>query len=115
DPAGVDQSIEKSLDMTMNLATEFDADVDIHLHDSGHVGWYTIDKWLDITEEANWKNRSAISHAFCIGEIPEAKAHVLADRLAAQGVSIMSTIPLTKALPPIVLLDQHGVDVHLGC
>jgi cytosine/adenosine deaminase-related metal-dependent hydrolase len=27
----------------------------------------------------------------------------------------MSTIPLTKSLPPIELLDAYGVDVHFGC
>ena len=32
----------------MDIATEFDADVDIHLHDGGHVGYYTTDKWIDI-------------------------------------------------------------------
>ncbi|WP_257349946.1 amidohydrolase [Pseudalkalibacillus decolorationis] len=115
DPAGIDQSIEKSLYMTMDIATEFDADVDIHLHDGGHMGWYTIDKWLDINGDAGWQGRSAISHAFCIGEVSEARARQLANRLAEQKVAIMSTIPLTKSLPPVQLLDQLGVDIHFGC
>ncbi|MCP3740090.1 amidohydrolase [Rossellomorea sp. BNER] len=115
DPAGIDRSIEKSLYETMEIATEFNADVDIHLHDGGHVGLYTIDKWMDFVEEANWQNRSAMSHAFCIGEVPEIQQKALAQRLKENGVSIMSTIPLTKSLPPIELLDDHGVSVHLGC
>jgi cytosine/adenosine deaminase-related metal-dependent hydrolase len=115
DPAGIDRSIEKSLYETMNIAAEFNADVDIHLHDSGHVGTYTIDKWIDMVEQSNWQNRTAISHAFCIGEVPEVKQVELAARLRENGVAIMSTIPLTKSLPPIQLLDDHGVKVHLGC
>ncbi|WP_019375815.1 amidohydrolase [Virgibacillus halodenitrificans] len=115
DPAGIDNSIEESLDMTMDIASEFNADVDIHLHDDGHVGWYTIDKWIDMVENTNWKGKSAISHAFCIGQIPEAKAAQLAQRLHQNQIAIMSTIPLTKTLPPIDLLDRHGVNVHLGC
>ncbi|MBM7585713.1 cytosine/adenosine deaminase-related metal-dependent hydrolase [Bacillus pakistanensis] len=115
DPAGIDRSIEKSLYETMEMAIEFNADVDIHLHDGGHVGYYTIDKWMDFVEEANWQNRSAISHAFCIGEVPEIQQKALAERLKENGVAIMSTIPLTKSLPPIELLDDHGVNVHLGC
>jgi cytosine/adenosine deaminase-related metal-dependent hydrolase len=115
DPAGIDRSIEKSLYETMEIAAEFNADVDIHLHDGGNAGTYTIEKWMDYVEEANWQNRSAISHAFCIGEVPEAQQRALAERLRENGVSIMSTIPLTKSLPPIELLDAHGVEVHFGC
>ncbi|WP_404454765.1 amidohydrolase family protein [Virgibacillus necropolis] len=115
DPAGIDRSIEKSLYKTMDIAAEFDADVDIHLHDGGHMGWYTIEKWLDMAADAGWQGRSAISHAFCIGEVPEVRAHQLAERLAEQKVAVMSTIPLTKSLPPVQLLDKHGVDVHFGC
>lgn len=115
DPAGIDGKIEKSLYETMNIANEFNADVDFHIHDDSHIGWYTIDKWLDIVEQANWKHRSAMSHAFCIGEIPQEKAEELAHRLHNNRVDVMSTIPLTKTLPPIDLLHAHGVDVFLGC
>lgn len=115
DPSGIDQNIEKSLYETMAIAAEFDAEVDIHLHDGGDVGVYTINKWLDIVEETKWKRASAISHAFCIGEIPTLQQQNLANRLMKNNVSIMSTIPLTKSLPPIELLDEHGVSVHFGC
>ncbi|MGP4105957.1 amidohydrolase [Virgibacillus sp. L01] len=115
DPAGIDNSIEKSLHTTMDIAAEFNADVDFHIHDDGHVGWYTIDKWIDLVEKAEWGGRSAISHAFSIGEIPTEKATQLAHRLQKNNIDIMSTIPLTKTLPPIDLLDKQGVNVHLGC
>lgn len=115
DPAGIDKNIEKSLAETMDIANEFNADVDFHIHDDGHVGWYTIDKWMDMVEESNFQNKSAMSHAFCIGDVPQAKSKALAKRLQANRVDVMSTIPLTKTLPPIDLLNAHGVDVFLGC
>jgi len=115
DPAGIDETIEKSLYTTMDIASEFDADTDFHIHDVGHVGWYTIDKWLDIVEDANWQKKGAISHAFSIGDVPTEKAKSLATRLKMNQVDIMSTIPLTHTLPPIDLLDQHDVNVHFGC
>lgn len=68
DPAGIDRNIEKSLYEVMNLSTEFDADIDIHLHDGGHAGLYTIDKFAEMIEEAKWHNRAAVSHAFCLGK-----------------------------------------------
>lgn len=117
DPAGIDNAIEKSLFETMNIATEFNADVDIHLHDGGAVGYYTADKWIDIVEDANYKGRTALSHSFCLGDIPISQQEIVACRLAEQDVAIMSTIPinLKRIIPPIDLLDANGVKVHFGC
>lgn len=115
DPAGIDRNIEKSLYEMMNLASEFNADVDIHLHDGGHVGYYTVDKLAEITEDAKWHNRVAVSHAFSLGEVPLPQQEEIADRLSELGMSIMSTIPITKTIPPIDLLDRKGVQVYLGC
>jgi cytosine/adenosine deaminase-related metal-dependent hydrolase len=115
DPAGIDRNIEKSLYEVMNLAGEFDADVDIHLHDGGHVGFYTVDKLAEMVEDAKWYNRVAVSHAFSLGEVPVSQQEEIADKLSTLGMSIMSTIPITKTLPPIDLLDCKGVNVFLGC
>lgn len=117
DPAGIDAMIEKSLDQVMSIAVEFDADVDIHLHDAGQVGYYTVDKWLDMLEGANYQGRSAMSHAFCLGDVAIGQQEVIATRLSEQQVSIMSTIPINigRTLPPIELLTQYGVPVHFGC
>lgn len=117
DPAGIDNSVEKSLYEIMDIAKEFDADVDIHLHDGGNIGYYTADKWIDIVEVASYKGRTALSHAFCLGDVPVPQQDKIAERLAQQDVMIMSTVPisLNRTLPPIALLDRHGVRIHLGC
>lgn len=115
DPAGIDHNIEKSLYEIMNLATEFDADVDIHLHDRGHVGLYTIDKFTEMVEDANWQNRSAVSHAFSLGDVPISQVEDIADKLSELGISIMSTIPIKNTCPPIDLLDSKGVNIYSGC
>lgn len=117
DPAGIDNAIEKSLFETMDIANEFNADVDIHLHDGGFVGYYTADKWIDIVEDANYKGRTALSHSFCLGDIPVSQQELVATRLAEQDVAIMSTIPINlgRIIPPIDILDAHGVKVHFGC
>ena len=117
DPAGIDNAIEKSLYEVMDIATEFDVDVDIHLHDGGFVGYYTADKWIDIVQDANYKGRTALSHAFCLGDIPVPQQEIVAARLAEQDVAIMSTIPINlgRVIPPIDLLDASGVKVHFGC
>ncbi|WNS77529.1 amidohydrolase [Bacillus sp. DTU_2020_1000418_1_SI_GHA_SEK_038] len=115
DPAGIDRNIEGSLYEVMNLAAEFNADVDIHLHDGGHVGYYTVDKLTEMVEDAKWQNRVAVSHAFGLGEVSTEQAEAIADKLSHQGMSIMSTIPIARSLPPIPILEQKGVNVYLGC
>ncbi|CEG25785.1 amidohydrolase [Bacillus sp. B-jedd] len=115
DPAGIDNNIEGSLYEVMNLAAEFDAGIDIHLHDGGFVGYYTVDKLAEMVEDAKWYNRVAVSHAFGLGEVPIPQQEAIAEKLSATGMSIMSTIPITKTLPPIELLDRKGVKVFLGC
>lgn len=115
DPAGIDHNIEKSLYEVMNLAVEFDADVDIHLHDGGHVGFYTVDKLAELAADAKWHNRVAVSHAFSLGDVPLPQQEEIADKLSNLGMSIMSTIPINRTLPPIELLDRKGVNVFLGC
>lgn len=115
DPAGIDKNIEKSLDAMMELATEFDAGVDIHLHDSGHVGFYTVEKLIELTREAEWQNRVAVSHAFSLGEVAINQQEKIAADLAETGMAIMSTVPITKTIPPIGLLSRSGVKVHFGC
>ncbi|MDN3017029.1 amidohydrolase family protein [Paenibacillus sp. BSR1-1] len=115
DPAGIDHNIEKSLYEVMNLAVEFDADVDIHLHDGGHVGFYTVDKLAELAADAKWHNRVAVSHAFCLGDVPFPQQEEIADKLSDLGMSIMSTIPINRTLPPIELFERKGVNVFLGC
>lgn len=117
DPAGIDQSIERSLNEIMTLAAEFDADVDIHLHDGGMVGYYTADKWIDMVKDAGYRGRTALSHSFCLGDVAIAQQQKIAERLAEEDVAIMSTVPinLNRTLPPIDLLNAAGVRVQFGC
>ena len=117
DPGGIDNAVEKSLYEVMNLATAFDKDVDIHLHDRGHLGTYTYSTWLDLVEENNYQGRSAISHGFSLGDVTEPEQDELITRIVENKMSIMSTIPYgqKKAFPPIDKIRAASGEVYLGC
>lgn len=117
DPAGIDNDIEKSLQLTMDIAKDCQVDVDLHLHDRGQVGFYTMDKWLDMVKEQNYKGRTAFSHAFGISGLPPRLQQQFAKKLGEHDVEIMSTIPISinHQLIPIDLLTKEGVNVALGC
>ena len=117
DPAGVDRNMERSLAEMMDIAVKSDADIDIHLHDPDYLGAYTINKLLNLTEDAGWQNRVAVSHGFGLGGVTLPEAESIADRMAANGVSLISTVPIkaSRTIPPLQALRARGVHVALGC
>lgn len=114
DPASVDQNIEKSLNTIMELAVEANADVDIHIHDPGHLGIFTFQRLAALTEEAGWQGRVTISHALGLADVPVEVQSEMAGLFAQLGIAITSTVPINRATIPIPLLKQKGVSVSLG-
>ncbi|WP_103105691.1 amidohydrolase [Brevibacillus reuszeri] len=114
DPGGVDGDIERSLATMMELAVEADADIDLHLHDPGHLGVFTIKRLAAMTEDAGWQGRVTVSHALGLGDVSPQEAKEVAERLAALGISIASTVPINRPTIPIPLLHEAGVAVMLG-
>lgn len=114
DPATIDQDIEASLVQMMELAVEANADVDLHLHDPGHLGTFTMKRLAALTKQAGWEGRVAISHAFGIGDVSKAEAYDLADILRDAGVSIVTSVPINRQMPPVDVLHERGVEVAVG-
>ncbi|MCK1992291.1 amidohydrolase family protein [Peribacillus muralis] len=114
DPATIDNDIEASLVQLMDLAVEANADVDLHLHDPGHLGTFTIKRLAALTKQAGWEGRVAVSHAFGIGDVSKAEAYDLANILRDAGVSIVTSVPINRQMPPVDLLHERGVEVSVG-
>lgn len=113
DPASIDEDIEKSLQTVMELAVEADADIDLHIHDPGHLGLFTFKRLAALTEEAKWQGRVTISHALGLADVSLGEAGEIAELLAYQGISVTSSVPLGRTIP-IPLLREKGVNVSLG-
>lgn len=111
DPANVDGDIDKSLNTIMDIATNFDSDIDIHLHDSGSLGIFTIKKLIKLVEEAKWQGRVNISHCFCLAHVSSEEASMMAEAMAASGISISSSILIDIPAIPIPMLREKGVKV----
>ncbi|WP_432760121.1 amidohydrolase [Lysinibacillus zambalensis] len=113
DPATIDGDLEKSLQTVMELAVEANADIDLHLHDGGHLGIFTFKRLAALTQEAGWQGRVTISHALAFADISRAEVSEVAELLAKQGISIASSVPIGHTIP-IPLLQEKGVNVSLG-
>ncbi|MCT8977534.1 amidohydrolase [Clostridium sp. CX1] len=111
DPANVDGDIEKSLNTIMDIATNFNSDIDIHLHDGGELGIFTIKRLIKLVEEAKWQGRVNISHCYCLAHISKEEASAVAKAMAASGISISSSIPIDVPVIPIPMLSEKGVKI----
>ncbi|MBI6872909.1 amidohydrolase [Clostridium aciditolerans] len=111
DPANVDGDIDKSLNTIMDIATNFDSDIDIHLHDGGSLGIFTIKRLIRLVEEAKWQGRVNISHCYCLAHVSSEEASMMAEAMAASGISISSSIPIDIPVIPIPMLHEKGVKV----
>ncbi|MEW9096949.1 MAG: amidohydrolase family protein [Clostridiaceae bacterium] len=113
DPATIDNDIEKSLHTMMDIAVEFNSDVDIHIHDGGKLGMYTINRLAQMVEDAKWQGRVNISHAYCMGDSYIEEVRDLADKLASLNISVATTVPIDIPAPPVPLLHERGVKVYV--
>ncbi len=114
DPTFVDENMEKSLQTMVQIAVDFGAGIDIHLHETGESGMKAIKRLADLTEEAGLEGKVTISHAFALAELRKEEAQLIAKRLASLGISIASSVPIGQRSMPIPLLQKEKVNVMLG-
>ncbi|MFT4416348.1 amidohydrolase [Fredinandcohnia humi] len=113
DPATVDNNIEASLVQLMDIAVEGNADIDLHLHDPGHLGTFTMKRLAYLTKQAGWEGRVAVSHAFGLGDVTREEARELGYILKDAGISIVTSLPIGRGVP-VDLLTECGVEVAVG-
>lgn len=113
DPATIDGDIEKSLKITFNLATKYQKEVDIHLHDRGSLGIYEINRIIDYTLASKLQGKVQISHALALGDISGANLSNIAKRLKEADIAINTTVPLGTTALSIPILRNHGVRVNV--
>lgn len=114
DPNSVDGDMETSLQTMVELAVAHKAGIDIHLHESGEKAKQAISRLADLAEEAGLHGKVTISHAFWFANADKSEAEEMAERLAALGMSIASTVPIGRMNMPLPMLHAKGVNVKLG-
>jgi cytosine/creatinine deaminase len=88
--------------------------VDIHLHDFGSLGAFTVEEICARTVALGMQGRVAISHAYGLGDLDADAARRIGATIAAAGVSIMTNAPGDHVFPPVALLRTEGVNVFAG-
>ncbi|UHS58318.1 amidohydrolase family protein [Agrobacterium vaccinii] len=114
DPASFDRDVSGHLDVVFGVAEKHGVDIDIHLHDAGSMGAFTIEEICARTVALGMQGHVAISHAYGLGDLAPDAAHKIAATIAKSGVSIMTNAPGNHTFPPVALLRREGVTVFSG-
>lgn len=114
DPATIDNDIEKSLAAVFELAVKHNVPVDIHLHNPGHLGTYTISRICHHTKEAKWQGKVTVSHAYCLGAVSGWALNSVLDEIAEARVALISSVPVGGPMPSPEELSSRKIDFMLG-
>ncbi|AOF89114.1 amidohydrolase family protein [Sinorhizobium sp. RAC02] len=114
DPASFDRDLQGHLDVVFGVADKRGVGVDIHLHDFGSLGAFTVEEICARTVALGMQGRVAISHAYGLGDLDADSARRIGAKIATAGVSIMTNAPGDHAFPPVALLRAEGVTVFAG-
>jgi len=115
DPSAIDRDPAKHLDVIFGLAEKYDVDVDIHLHEPGDLGAFSVELIAERTKALSWQGRVVISHAICLGGVDEAYLGRLIDLLLENDITIMSHGPSgLRPVPSVKRLYEAGVRMCTG-
>ncbi len=115
DPSAVDRDPAKHLDTIFTLAERYNVDVDIHLHEPGELGAFSVELIAERTKALGWQGRVVISHALCLGGIDDAYLDRLIAQLLENDIVIMSHGPSgLRPIPSVKRLRDAGVRMCTG-
>ena len=114
DPAGFDHRPVEHLDTVFAIADRHGRGLDIHLHDGGELGAFTLDLIIERTRALGLAGKVTVSHAFALAEVPGPRLERLIEGLASAGVSLTTVAPGSRPPLPLARLRAAGVAVGLG-
>jgi len=115
DPSAIDRDPAKHLDVIFDLAEKYDVDVDVHLHEPGELGAFSLELIAERTKVLGWQRRVVISHALCLGGVDEPYLSQLIELLLENEITIMSHGPSgLRPIPSVKRLREAGVRMCTG-
>lgn len=114
DPCAIDRDPVRHLDVLFALAVKHCKPLDIHLHEPGEMGAFSLDLILERTEALGLRGKVVISHGFCLGMIAPTERDTLLERMARVDMRIATTAPASSPVPPLEICRAAGVTVFGG-
>jgi cytosine/adenosine deaminase-related metal-dependent hydrolase len=114
DPSSIDHDPAGHLDAVFGLAERHGVEVDVHLHEPGLLGAFSVELIAERTRALGMQGKVTISHAFCLGMIDDAYLSRLIELLLENRIAIMTHAPGASPFPPIKRLREAGVVICSG-
>jgi len=114
DPSSFDRNPVKHLDSIFDLADRSGAGIDLHLHEPGDLGAFSVELLIERTKALSMQGKVTLSHGFCLGEVAPSYQEKLAKALGELDISVATTAPANRSVPPFDLLRKHGVTISAG-
>ncbi|MFB7112971.1 amidohydrolase family protein [Streptomyces sp. NPDC056291] len=114
DPCSLDRDPKGHLDVVFGLAEKYQVEVDIHLHEPGHLGVFSTDLVLERTRALGMQGKVTMSHAYELGSISESVSRRIIDDFAELDVAMATVAPPDRGQLSLVALMEAGVRVGLG-
>ncbi|BCH31085.1 cytosine deaminase [Mesorhizobium sp. L-8-10] len=115
DPCGIDRDPKGQLDVLFGLAAKHQCPIDIHLHEAGELGAFTMELISERVRANGMQGKVAISHAFALGMNDYLRVGQLIAQLAELDIAIVTTGAPSATVPSIMRLKEAGVRVGAGC
>jgi cytosine/adenosine deaminase-related metal-dependent hydrolase len=114
DPCAIDRDPKGHVDAVFGLAEKHGRPVDIHLHEPGEMGAFSLELIIERTRALGMQGKVTVSHAFCLGMPDSARVDGLIADLAKERIAIMTTAPASSPVPPVGKCLAAGVVVSGG-
>lgn len=114
DPCALDGDPRRHLDIVFDLAETHGVRVDIHLHEPGELGHFTIRKIIERVRALDYRGRVTIAHAFCLADLPEAPRGAVLDELAELDIALTTIAPGGRLQLPLSEILARGIRLGLG-
>ncbi|GAB3134730.1 amidohydrolase family protein [Amycolatopsis stemonae] len=114
DPCTLDRDPKGHLDAVFALAEKHQAEVDIHLHEPGHLGLFSTDLVIERVRALDMRGKVTMSHAYDLGSISESVSRRVIDDFAALDIAMTTVAPSAAGQLSLLDLVASGVRVGLG-
>lgn len=114
DPCSIDRDPRAHVDAVFALAQKTGKPVDIHLHEPGELGGFSMELIIERTRALGMAGKVVISHAFCLGMQDSDYVALLVAKLHEAGVAIMTHGAPYRPVPSVRQLYDAGVVVCCG-
>ncbi len=114
DPCAIERDPVRHLNIVFGLAEKHRKPVDIHLHEQGSMGAFSLELILERTRALSMQGQVVVSHAFCLGDVTERERDGLLAQMAELGVAIATTAPASRPVPLVAACRAAGVTIFGG-